>query len=86
MNGLIKQWGTYTSTSYTGVGLTVDFPINMSNTSYIFEKTNVDIYFGTSTYERAYEIWEKRIDSLYYKRRERDVPSGNIMDLEGIGY
>ena len=83
---MIEQRGTYTSTSYTGAGLTVNFPINMSNTSYIFEKTNVDISFGTSTNERAYEIWEKRIDSLYYKRRERDTPSYKIMDWKVIGY
>ena len=58
----------------------------MSNTSYIFEKTNVDISFGTSTNETAYEIWEKRINSLYYKRRERDTPKYKIMDWKVIGY
>ena len=85
-DGLIEQRGTYTSTSYTGAGLTVNFPINMSNTSYIFEKTNVDISFVTSTNETAYEIWEKRIDSLYYQRQERDTPKYKIMDWKVIGY
>lgn len=85
-DGLIEQWGTYISTSYIGAGLTVDFPIKMSNTSYIFEKTDVDISFSTSTNETAYEIWEKRNDSLYYKQQNRDTPKYKIMDWEVIGY
>ena len=85
-DGLIEQWGTYTSRSYKGEGLAVDFPIIMSNTSYIFEKTNVDIYFYSSTNEGAYETWEKRIDRLYYIRQEGETPSYKIMDWKVIGY